>query len=108
MEQMEQMEQIIRDAGADVSGELREFNGQANHVHLPANFPPAITRLLAGQFADGRVLPQAAAGAPGPARPPLADPVAVVSIVLRRATGGAPISVLRQYIQQQDRLVRPD
>ena len=72
LEQMEQMEQIIRDAGADVGGELREFNGQANHVHLPANFPPAITRLLAGQFADGRVLPQAAAGTAGPARPPLA------------------------------------
>ena len=37
------MEQIIRDAGAVSSGELREFNGQASHVYLLVNFPPAIT-----------------------------------------------------------------
>ena len=43
MRPVERMEQIIRDAGADFGGELREFHGQAHHVPLLVNFPPAIT-----------------------------------------------------------------
>jgi putative transposase len=42
---VERLEQIMRDAGADVGGELREVNGQAIHVHLLVNFPPAIASL---------------------------------------------------------------
>jgi REP element-mobilizing transposase RayT len=36
----EQIEQIVRVAGADADGELREFTGQANHAHLLVNLRP--------------------------------------------------------------------
>jgi hypothetical protein len=78
------MEPIMRDAGADVGGELREFNGQAHHVPLLVNFPPAIAISWPVNSLKGRVLPQAAAGARGPARPQLTGQAAAVTVVRRR------------------------
>jgi putative transposase len=37
---LECMEQIMRDLCADLGAELREFNGEADRVHLLVNFPP--------------------------------------------------------------------
>jgi hypothetical protein len=34
------MEQIMRGMAADVGGELRQVNGQANHVHMPVKSRP--------------------------------------------------------------------
>jgi len=34
----------MRNVRADFECELRAFNGQANHVHLPVYFPPEIPR----------------------------------------------------------------
>jgi putative transposase len=36
------MEEIMRARCADFETELVEFNGENNHVHLLANFPPEI------------------------------------------------------------------
>ena len=38
----------MRDVRADFRAELAEFNGEPEHVHLLANFPPtaAISRLV--------------------------------------------------------------
>ena len=38
----------MRDVCADFGAELREFNGEANHLHVLVNFPPtiAISRLV--------------------------------------------------------------
>jgi hypothetical protein len=33
----------MRDACADFRAELREFNGEPDHVHLLVNFPPTMT-----------------------------------------------------------------
>ena len=45
---LERMEEIMRDVCADFGTELREFNGEANHVHLLVNFPPttALSKLV--------------------------------------------------------------
>jgi putative transposase len=40
---LERMEQIMRDVCADFECELKEFNGEDNHVHLVVNFPPKVT-----------------------------------------------------------------
>jgi hypothetical protein len=64
----------MRDVCADFGAELREFNARRTHAHLLVNFPPRHRHLPAGQFAEGRVLPQAAARVPGPARPPADGP----------------------------------
>jgi putative transposase len=72
-------------------------------VHLLVNFPPtvAISRLVNSRKRP--VLPQAAAGVPGPGPALLAGKPPVVRILLSPAPRAAPISVLRQYIEEQNR-----
>ncbi len=92
----------MRDVCADFRAELAEFNREPGHVHLLVNFPPTVaiswlvnslkgvsSRRLRQEFPDlrqhywrARRLWSGSYTA-GPA-------------------GGAPISVLRQYIEQQD------
>jgi putative transposase len=45
---LEPMEEIMREVCADFGAELREFNGEPEHVHLLVNIPPtiAISRLV--------------------------------------------------------------
>ena len=100
---LDRMEQIMRDVCADFGAELREFNGEASHVHLLVNFPPAValsrlvnslkgvsSRRLRQEFPDLRAHYWRAqrlwSGS-----------------YFAGSVGGAPLSVLRQYIEQQDR-----
>ena len=103
---LEPMKEIMRDVCADFHAKLAEFNGEPGHVHLLVNFPPtvAISRLV--NSLKGGVLPPAAAGIPGPAAALLAGETPLVRVVLRGTAGGAPISVPRHYIEQQNRPVR--
>jgi putative transposase len=41
-------EEIMRDICTDFGGELREFNGERDHVHLLVHYPPevALSRLV--------------------------------------------------------------
>lgn len=97
------LEEIMRDVCADFGVELREFNGQANHVHLLVNFPPTIalsrlvnslkgvsSRRMRQEFPDLRAHYWRAQ------RPWSGS-------YLAGSAGGAPITVLRQYIEQQNR-----
>ncbi|HEX5495001.1 MAG TPA: IS200/IS605 family transposase [Mycobacteriales bacterium] len=45
---LQRLEEIMRDVCANFEVELREFNGEANYVHLLVNFPPkvALSRLV--------------------------------------------------------------
>lgn len=36
-------EQVMRDVCADFGAQLREFNGEPNHVHLLVHYPPTVT-----------------------------------------------------------------
>ena len=100
---LDRAEQVMRDVCADFGAELREFNGEPNHVHLLVNFPPTVTisrlvnslkgvssRRLRQEFPDLRAHYWRAqrlwSGS-----------------YFAGSVGGAPISVLRQYIEQQDR-----
>ena len=92
----------MRDVCADFECELREFNGQSNHVHLLVNVPPksALSRLVNSlkgvssrrmrqQFPDLRRQHWRANH--------------LWSASYFAGSVGAPISVLRQYIEQQNR-----
>jgi putative transposase len=100
---LERLEEIMRDVCADFGAELREFNGEPDHVHLLVNFPPTVTvsrlvnslkgvssRRLRQEFPDLRAHYWRAqrlwSGS-----------------YFAGSVGGAPISVLRQYIEQQNR-----
>ena len=102
---LERMEQIMRDVCTDFECELVEFNGETNHVHLLVNFPPkvALSKLVNSlKGVSSRRL-----------RQEFPDLVQHYWRAQRLWSGsyfagsvsGAPISVLRQYIEQQDRPV---
>ena len=97
------MEQIMRDVCAGFEAELVEFNGENNHVHLLVNFPPkvAVARLVNSlKGVSSRRM-----------RQEFPD----LSAHYYRATklwsgsyfagsvGGAPLSTVHQYIEQQNR-----
>lgn len=93
----------MRAVCADFEVELVEFNGESNHVHLHVNFPPkvALSKLVNSlKGVSSRRLRQE-------------FPELVQHYWRARrlwsgsyfagSVGGAPISVLRQYIEQQNR-----
>jgi putative transposase len=100
---LERMEQVMRNVCADFSAELAEFNGESNHVHLLVNFPPtvAISRLVNSlKGVSSRRLRQEF---PDLRRHYWRAKRLWSGSYFAGSVGGAPISVLRQYIEQQDR-----
>lgn len=102
---LDRLGEIFRDVCSDFEAELAEFNGEANHVHLLVHFPPKVTlsklvnslkgvssRLLRKEFEDLRVA--------------YWKGVRLWSgSYFAGSVGGAPLEVLRNYIEQQ---ARPD
>jgi putative transposase len=100
---LERMEEIMRDVCADFGAELREFNGEAEHVHLLVNFPPtvAISRLVNSlKGVSSRRLRQEF---PDLARHYWRATRLWSGSYFAGSVGGAPITVLRQYLEQQTR-----
>lgn len=99
------MEAIMNSVCADFETELREFNGADNHVHLLVNFPPkiALSKLVNSlKGVSSRRLRQEF--------PELAAHYYRASKLwsgsyFAGSVGGAPLSIVRQYIEQQNRPV---
>jgi REP-associated tyrosine transposase len=102
---LERMEEIMQAVCANFGAQLREFNGEPDHVHLLMNFPPtiAVSRLVNSlKGVSSRRL-----------RQEFPDDLRRHYWWAKRlwsgsyfagSVGAAPISVLRQYIEQQSRL----
>lgn len=97
------LEAIMGDVCAGFGCELVEFSGEAEHVHLLVNFPPrvAVSRLVNSlKGVSARRLRREF--------PDLREHYYRASRLwsasyFAGSLGGAPISVLRQYIEQQER-----
>ncbi|MBE1584498.1 IS200/IS605 family transposase [Nonomuraea angiospora] len=104
-EHLIRLQEIMRSVCADVETELREFNGEDDHVHLLVNFPPkvALSKLVNSlKGVSSRRMRQEF--------PELAGHYYRANKLwsgsyFAGSVGGAPISVLRQYIEQQSRPV---
>jgi putative transposase len=96
-------EEIMRDVCADFEAELKEFNGEDDHVHLLVHYPPKVqlsklvnslkgvsARLLRKEY-EAHV------------RRYLWGGRFWSGSYFAGSVGGAPIGVLRQYIEQQSR-----
>lgn len=97
------LEEIFRTVCVDFEAELAEFNGEANHVHLLVNFPPkvALSRLVNSlKGVSSRRMRQEF---PELARHYYRANKLWSGSYFAGSVGGAPISVLRQYIEQQNR-----
>lgn len=100
---LERMEQIMRDVCGEFRAELAEFNGEAEHVHLLVNFPPtmAISRLVNSlKGVSSRRMRQEF---PELTRHYWRAKRLWSGSYFAGSVGGAPISVVQQYIEQQDR-----
>jgi putative transposase len=99
---LERMEEVMRVVCADFECELVEFNGEANHVHLLVNFPPkvALSRLVNSlKGVSSRRLRQEF---PDLDQHYWRTQKLWSGSYFAGSVAGAPISVLRQYIEQQD------
>jgi putative transposase len=97
------MEEIMRDVCRDFDAELVEFNGENNHIHLLVNFPPKValaklvnslkgvsSRRMRQEFLDlQQHYYQANKLWSGS--------------YFAGSVGGAPLSTVKQYIEQQNR-----
>jgi putative transposase len=87
----------------DFECELAEFNGEANHVHLLVRFPPKVAlsrRVNSRKGVSSRRLRQEF---PDLRRHYRRANRLWSGSYFAGSAGGAPITVLRQYIEQQDR-----
>ena len=102
-EHLESLEEIFRNVCADFETKLVEFNGEGDHVHLLVNYPPkvALSRLvnsLKGVSSRRLKLIHPELEKPAYQKNALWSPSYFAGSV-----GGAPISLVRQYIEQQAR-----
>ncbi|MEU0521266.1 IS200/IS605 family transposase [Streptosporangium sp. NPDC006007] len=100
---LERMEQIMRDVCADFETELAEFNGESNHVHLLVNFPPKIALSKLVNSLKGVSSRRMRQEFPELARHYYRANKLWSGSYFAGSVGGAPLSVLRRYIEQQNR-----
>jgi putative transposase len=99
------LEEVMRALYADFEAELVEFNSESNHVHLLVNFPPkvAISKLVNSlKGVSSRRIRQEF---PELARHYWRAQRLWSDSYFAGSVAGAPISVLRQYIEQQNQPV---
>jgi len=97
------LEGYLRKVCEDFECELVEFNGEKDHVHLLVNYPPkiSVSKLVnALKGASSRRLRNEYASS---LKKVYWNGVLWSPSYFAGSVGGAPISVLRQYIEQQSR-----
>ncbi len=100
-------EEIMRAVCEDFEAELVEFNGENNHVHLLVNFPPkvAVSKLVNSlKGVSSRRLRQEF---PDLVRHYWRAQRLWSGSYFAGSVGGAPLSSVKQYIEQQNRPLRP-
>ncbi|MBC9718098.1 IS200/IS605 family transposase [Streptomyces sp. TRM66268-LWL] len=96
-------EEVMRDACTDFGAELRESNGERDHVHPLAHHPPkaAISRLVGSlKGVAARRLRQEF---PGHIRKYLWGEHFRTPSYFAASCGGAPLAVIKEYIENQKR-----
>jgi putative transposase len=96
-------EEIMRNVCQDFEAELREFNGERDHVHLLVRYPPkvAVSKLVNSlKGVSARYLRREYTGIMNRAimHGHLWSPS-----YFSASCGGAPLAIIRQYIDQQQR-----
>lgn len=96
-------EEIMRAVCEDFNAELREFNGERDHVHLLVHYPPqvALSRLVGSlKGVSARRLRQEH---PAHIRRYLWGEHFWSPSYFAASCGGAPLAIVRQYIENQKR-----
>jgi putative transposase len=99
------LEEIMRAVCADFETELAEFNGENNHVHLLVNHPPKVALSKLVNSLKGVSSRRMRQEFPDLVRHYYRANRLWSGSYFAGSVGGAPLSVLRQYIEQQNRPV---
>jgi len=99
------VEEILRAVCADFQTELAEFNGDNNPVHLLVNHPPKVALSKLVNSLKGVSSRRMRQEFPDLARHYYRANVLWSGSYFAGSVGGAPLTVLRQYIEQHNRLV---
>lgn len=102
-EMLTRCEEIMRKVCEDFDAELKEFNGERDHVHLLVHYPPkvAVSKLVNSlKGVSARRIRQEFTGRINRAimHGHLWSPS-----YFSASCGGAPLAIVRQYIEQQKR-----
>ncbi|MFI6068998.1 IS200/IS605 family transposase [Micromonospora sp. NPDC051227] len=100
---LKRMEDIMRTVCADFETELAEFNGEDNHVHLLVNFPPKVALAKLVNSLKGVSSRRLRQEFPDLGRHYYRTNRLWSASYFAGSVGGAPLSVLQQYIEQQNR-----
>jgi putative transposase len=99
------MEEIMRAVCADFETELVEFNGENNHIHLLVNFPPKVALAKLVNSLKGVSSRRMRQEFPDLVRHYYRANKLWSGSYFAGSAGGAPPSIVRQYIEQQNRPV---
>jgi putative transposase len=100
------MEQIMRAVRADFDTELVELNGENNHAYLLVNFPPTVAIAKLVNSLTGVSSPRMRQEFPDLVQHYHRANKLWSGSYSAGSVGGAPLTVLRQYIEQQNRPVQ--
>jgi REP-associated tyrosine transposase len=96
-------EHLMRQVRADVGAELREFNGEADHVHLLAHYPPSLPISLLVNRLKGVSSRRLRQQYPTHIRKYLWGKHFWSPSYFAASCGGAPLTIIKQYIEQRNR-----
>jgi putative transposase len=99
------LEEIMRDVCRDFETELVEFNGENNHIHLLVNFPPKVAIAKLVNSLKGVSSRRMRQDFPDLRRHYYRANKLWSGSYFAGSVAGAPLSVVRQYIEQQNRPV---
>ena len=97
------MQEIMREVCRDFETELVEFNGENNHVHLLVNFPPKVALAKLVNSLKGVSSRRLRQEFPDLQQHYYQANKLWSASYFAGSVGGPPLTVLRQYIQQQNR-----
>ncbi|BCI84627.1 IS200/IS605 family transposase (plasmid) [Mycolicibacterium sp. TY66] len=96
-------ERLVADICVGLGAELREFNGEADHVHLLVYYPPSLPISTRVNRLKGSSSHQIRQHYPTHVRKHLWGNHFWSPSYFAASCGGAPLSIIKQYIEQQSR-----
>ncbi len=102
-EHLDSLETLFRRVCADFESELVEFNGETDHVHLLVNYPPKVTLSKLVNSLKGVSSRRLKRLHPELVKPAYLKNALWSPSYFAGSVGGAPLSMVKQYIEQQSR-----
>ena len=102
-EVIDDLREVFKSVCTDFEAELVEFDGEDDHVHLLVNYPPKVSVSILVNSLKGVSSRRLRLMHPELVKPAYLKNALWSPSYFAGSVGGAPISVIRQYIEQQNR-----